>query len=179
MSNHKDVLERKECLLTICDCLEDNSVMVEVGCLRGESCLIFNSSGKFKQIYCVDPWMPGYDDGDMNSNIDLSKVEKEFDKAIIGLSNVTKIKSFSIEAANNWSYGKLDLVYIDACHTHDALVSDIAAWLPHIKPGGIIAGHDYGKHDRWVEFPGIKQAVDEKFGKPDLILPDTSWVKFL
>lgn len=37
MSNHKDVLERKECLLTICDCLEDNSVMVEVGCLRGES----------------------------------------------------------------------------------------------------------------------------------------------
>jgi hypothetical protein len=48
-------------------------------------------------------------------------------------------------------------VYIDANHTHEEVKKDIQAWLPKIKKGGIISGHDYGGWE------GVTQAVNEAF----------------
>jgi hypothetical protein len=48
-------------------------------------------------------------------------------------------------------------------------------WLPKIKQGGIIAGHDYLE----ACFMGVVNAVNETFGKPDKTYKDTSWLKFL
>ena len=47
-----------------------------------------------------------------------------------------------------------DLVFIDADHRYEAVAADIAAWTPHIRPGGILAGHD-------LQLPGVRQAVEE------------------
>lgn len=58
-------------------------------------------------------------------------------------------------------------------HTYDAVKSDILMWLPKIKKGCFIGGHDYSK----IEHPSVTQAVDEAFGKPDKVFIDTSWVK--
>jgi predicted O-methyltransferase YrrM len=52
----------------------------------------------------------------------------------------------------------VDFVFIDADHEYDSVVKDINAWLPKIKQGGIISGHDY------FNPCGVKKAVDEKFG---------------
>lgn len=52
----------------------------------------------------------------------------------------------------------LDMVFIDADHSYAAVARDIDAWLPKVKPGGIIAGHDF-----CLEFPGVIQAVTERF----------------
>lgn len=52
----------------------------------------------------------------------------------------------------------LDLVFIDANHDYDFIKQDIELWLPKVKDGGIISGHDFcDKHE------GVKQAVREKF----------------
>jgi hypothetical protein len=50
----------------------------------------------------------------------------------------------------------LDWVYIDADHSYDALVADLAAARHAVRPGGIIAGHDFSR-----AFPGVLQAVIE------------------
>lgn len=50
-----------------------------------------------------------------------------------------------------------DFVFIDANHTYDDVRADILAWLPKVKPGGILAGHDYSPE----MFPGVCKAVDE------------------
>lgn len=173
-----DELERISSLISICDYIKPNSIMIEIGCLRGVSTLIFRSSGKFREINCIDPWIGSYDNNDVNSHIDFYEVEKTFDENTSKYSDIIKIKSTSLEASIEWDK-IVDFVYIDACHTYEAVKQDIDIWLPHIKPGGLIAGHDYGHHTNWTEFPGIKKAVDEMFGKPDMVLPDTSWVKFL
>ena len=57
--------------------------------------------------------------------------------------------------------GDLDWVFIDANHNYDYVRADIAAWTPKVRPGGIIAGHDYLDRDGW----GVIRAVDEAFGE--------------
>lgn len=50
-----------------------------------------------------------------------------------------------------------DFVFIDGAHDYASVRSDIEVWLPFIKEGGILSGHDYGVH------PGVMKAVREKF----------------
>ena len=52
----------------------------------------------------------------------------------------------------------LDFVFIDAGHDYTSVKKDIDAWLPKVKDGGIISGHDFMN-----EYPGIIQAVMETF----------------
>jgi hypothetical protein len=64
--------------------------------------------------------------------------------------------------------GSLDLVFIDADHRYEQTLADVRTWLPKVKLGGILCGHDYKRpwrhlwgHDR----SGVKRAVDEVLGK--------------
>ncbi len=55
----------------------------------------------------------------------------------------------------------LDFVFIDADHSYDGVTVDLSCWMPKVKSGGIIGGHDYGgMGDRRGRF-GVKRAVDE------------------
>ena len=61
-----------------------------------------------------------------------------------GLSTyIHPIRMNSIDAASLYKDLSLDFVFIDGDHTYAGVRADIAAWLPKIKNGGIIAGHDY------------------------------------
>ena len=56
--------------------------------------------------------------------------------------------------------GSLCCVYIDADHTYESVTEDITAWLPKIRAGGVICGHDYS--GGWKE---VVRAVDDFFCK--------------
>jgi hypothetical protein len=55
----------------------------------------------------------------------------------------TLIKGYSTEVAKTIPNESLDFVFIDANHSYEYVVADIAAWLPKLRKGGIIYGHDY------------------------------------
>lgn len=38
---------------------------------------------------------------------------------------------------------ELDFVFLDGDHSHEGIASDIAAWWPKIKRGGLLGGHDF------------------------------------
>jgi len=76
-------------------------------------------------------------------------------------SAVNVIRKDSSTAAADYSDGSLDFVFIDADHTYEGVSKDIKAWLPKVKNGGILAGHDYA----W--FPPIREAVKDIFGPGD------------
>jgi len=81
----------------------------------------------------------------------------------------------SIKAFKLFPPKYFDFIFIDADHSYKGVMADINAWLPLVKDGGLLTGHDYGgkrKH------PGVKKAVDECFDKIEL-LPGKVWVKRL
>jgi len=59
--------------------------------------------------------------------------------------------------------GYFDFVYIDADHTYDMVKKDIQLWLPLVKKGGMMGGHDYGFPDEVCRYGGVQKAVDEMF----------------
>jgi len=65
------------------------------------------------------------------------------------------INDDSVTAAAQVADGSLDFVFIDDDHTYEACKRSVIVWLPKVKEGGWLTGHDYH------EFPGVKQAVDE------------------
>jgi hypothetical protein len=49
----------------------------------------------------------------------------------------------TVEASRTVPDESLDYVYVDARHDYCATYEDIDTWWPKLKPGGILAGHDY------------------------------------
>lgn len=153
-------------------------IIAEIGCYQGESSALF--AEKAIVLICVDPWSMGYDPADGASDTDMKAVENAFDQRMSRFDNIRKMKMTSLEAAQIVKDRgiRLDMIYVDGCHTYEAVKADLEAWVPLIKEGGIIAGHDYWLPGMDHSFPGVVKAVDEVVGKPDKVYGDSSWVKY-
>lgn len=150
--------------------------MLELGSYAGESTEQFLNSPKIDNLYAVDFWMNGYDDSvDKASNwCDMRVVESEFDKRMEKFAfKLVKMKMTSREARKELEGKRLfDFIYLDGNHTLEFITEDIIEWRKFVKPGGILAGHDYGV----PVHPGVKQAVDNIFRNTRVqFFPDTSW----
>jgi len=145
--------------------LPENIIMAEIGSYAGESTKMFLDSGKVKFIHCIDYWKN-------EEQQDAERIFKEVMKPYEGKFKV--IRDYSANAEKHFTNHSLDGVYIDATHQYEFVKQDIQLWLPKIKPGGFISGHDFS-----YNFPGVIQAVWEAFGKPDFVFGDASWIVFL
>ena len=123
----------------------------EIGVWKGEySKVLFDNTDGLKLIL-VDPWAA------YNKMTDV-KMEPLYEKCKKRLKgfDVEYMRMTSMEAAAIVPDGSLDFVYIDGLHEFDPVMRDIIYWSRKVRPGGIIAGHDY------YEFyqGGVIQAVN-------------------
>lgn len=72
---------------------------------------------------------------------------------------VTLLIADSQRAARLFGNATLEGVFLDASHDEAAVRADIVAWLPKVRPGGWLGGHDYDP-----VWPGVIAAVDGVFG---------------
>lgn len=111
-------------------------VGAEVGVYKGAFAahILQNWSGF---MFLIDPWSGS--DGSVNT---INAI-----MAILRATNDRRqwscFRQTSLEVASNRFIDLLDFVYIDADHSYEAVKSDIEAWWKHLKPGGILAGHDW------------------------------------
>jgi hypothetical protein len=70
----------------------------------------------------------------------------------------------SLVAASRYEDKSIDFLFLDAAHDYANISRDITAWLPKVKPGGIISGHDY---KAWRDF-GVIDAVTERFERVEV-----------
>ena len=158
----------------------DVEVMIEIGSHLGYSTKVFlENVDNLKQLTCIDAWENGYDSRDgISQNCDMVATEKYFDEYIMNNhNNVKKMKMSSTQAAKLIKDKSVDFVYIDACHTYEAVKEDIINYLPKVKDSGWIAGHDIDWPTKETPyFPGVRQAVLEIFGREPQIFCDNSWL---
>jgi hypothetical protein len=60
--------------------------------------------------------------------------------------------------------GPVDFLFVDADHSYESAREDLRDWFAFVRPGGIVAGHDYGQ-PLW---PGVQRAVDEVLAEKGL-----------
>jgi len=81
------------------------------------------------------------------------------------------IRKSSSDAAKEFEQESVDLVFIDANHSYESVKNDIDLWLPKVKRGGVLSGHDYS-----IGFFGVIQAVSEKLGTDNIVVKsDATW----
>ena len=76
----------------------------------------------------------------------------------------------SVDVAKRLPGAFLDFVYVDAGHKYDDVKSDINAWYPKVKPGGVFGGHDFK-----ARHMGLCRAVFEFALKNNLVVYGKEW----
>lgn len=137
--------------------INPNDLVVEIGCFSGVSSRVL--ALKCRELHCIDPY----------SWSEVKEAEKMFESMLHDYPNIKKIKMTGEEASKIYENETIDFVYIDADHTYYSVIRDINNWIPKVKKGGYIGGHD-------INISDVKKAVDEKFNSNYKTYPDTSWV---
>lgn len=88
---------------------------------------------------------------------------------------VHDIRGLSWECAKGFDDGSIDFCFIDAAHDEASVTKDIHAWMPKMRSGGLISGHDYDPNNTAT---GVPAAVDKFFGSVERGEGDV-WFKFV
>jgi len=153
------------------NCRDDGKI-VELGAWKGKSSAFlvveaYNKSPKI-EIHIVDTWGGNPFDGSQDQSTDL------YNKFISNMSLLARPyqahRMKTNEAVGLFKDESLDAVFIDADHSYEAVKLDIQNWMPKVRKGGILAGHDY--NSAWM---GVVRAVDEIFPEAQKI--ESCWVK--
>ncbi len=144
--------------------LERPIVGAEVGVFRGNTSEALLSEFRDLSLWMVDPWSTF----DGESQFDRAS-QAEFDssmEAAMLWSEFAKnrryvLRQASPAAAERFSDGSLDFVFIDGNHLYENVVADITAWWPKVRRGGLMTGHDYAVYGDATGKWGVKRAVDE------------------
>jgi len=139
----------------------DGAIFVELGLWNGRSFVYLaeaiKKSGKKIDLHGVDNFQTPPLEQFMLNLLDC------------GVLNATVTKSDSAEAAKLYKDKSVDFVFIDADHSYQAVKKDIFAWLPKIRKGGFIGGHDI---QRTVVYHAVQDAL-ENFQRVGI----NSWLK--
>lgn len=135
----------------------DGGKIVEIGSWRGKSLafLVVESinSGKSQDLIAIDPWSDVIEGADGAEELTPDEVFAEFRSNLRPVEgHYDVIRATSIVGSSNFGEQSIDFVFIDASHAYADVLDDLKAWYPKVRPGGIIAGHDY-------HWPEVRRAV--------------------
>lgn len=138
---------------------------VEVGCKEGRTTGHILKTVPESRVIAIDPWMKQEKGDDPTKETyedwDFADIEKQFwenvgeHKDRCEMLRMTSQGAALVKENAHWQY---DLVFIDALHDYESVMHDISLWWPHVRQGGILAGHDFNHN-----WPGVERAVADHF----------------
>lgn len=145
--------------------IPDRGRFVECGAWLGKSssflCDLCNSTNKNIDLWIVDSWLGS--SNELNTSHKLATMKDIYQIFLdnMGSRKFNHIRGLSQDVNKFFADKSCDVVFIDMEHTYKAVKNDIQMWLPKIKSGGFLAGHDY-MAKQWKE--DVQKAVHESFG---------------
>jgi hypothetical protein len=127
--------------------------VVEIGSFKGKSTHALLSGCK-GMVTAVDHFKGSPDPADYTLN---KSGKADFIKNVGHFQNLNLLEISSYEAARRFEPKSVDMVWIDACHLFEFVLTDLTCWLPKCKK--LICGHDSG----WPGVNGALQCMNLKF----------------
>jgi predicted O-methyltransferase YrrM len=162
--------------------------IAEIGCWTGLSTAVLANAAKDRGglVYAVDHWRGNQGVPPLLAKAQAVDVFAIFRRnlAALGLADAVRPMVMDSEsAAAVVADGLFDLVFIDADHRYSAIRRDLDLWLPKVRPGGVLCGHDCeGYYDDFAAMerqridahleddfipglchPGVVKALSERF----------------
>ena len=131
---------------------------IEIGCFKGEFARYLLGKLPLLKLTSIDPWCYWKE----------VEVNTEFSQERFRL-----LKLHSDEAAKILS-AEYDFVFIDGDHSYEQCKKDILNYSRLVRPGGIIAGHNYHIAENSAH-PGVHISVNEIFGDRVKLAHDFIW----
>lgn len=146
-----------------------NGTIIELGSMHGRSAFTMSVSSPSSKIFCLDywgGWMSRTED-----NIERPNSIELFKSYTADLINVTPVQLTHDGKTEPIWEEPVDMVFIDTSHTNPDDWNCIEFWLPKIKKGGIICGHDYYHkgNSEIIHYPDVVEnarRLEELLGKP-------------
>lgn len=136
----------------------DGDIIVEVGCWKGRSVNYLASAckalGKRPRILVVDTFKGEENQPD---HAGCGYFREEFERNLKACGNDDMVHIWEGDSAGAAAFfhdNEVFALFLDAAHDYDSVHLDLTAWLPKVRPDGILAGHDYHHQP-------LKRAVDE------------------
>ncbi|MCR4324167.1 MAG: class I SAM-dependent methyltransferase [Candidatus Curtissbacteria bacterium] len=109
-------------------------------------------------LLCVDPYLAYTEGEEIHSQEEMEQIYKEALQRVASYDCHID-RNTSMEVVKHIPDNFYDFVFIDGNHSYEYVLEDITEWTKKVKPGGIVAGHDY-KEDPTRNY-GVIQAVQE------------------
>ena len=161
---------------------------IEIGVQHGEFSEVILDDWRGRHLISVDPWLTDASEQYVDiANVTQSEHNALYEETKQRLSRFGTRSSIwrmtSVEAASRIPDFSLDFAYIDARHDYESMMEDLNAWHRKVRPGGVLAGHDYLDGHFTAGLFGVKRAVDEFFGARSVTvyptLLDTPWLTWI
>ena len=162
-----------DCIDSVVKIINENNFkkIVEIGVFWGSLAVEVLQRCQLEKYYLIDPWVQYSDPPAISSGWSKEKWEDTCERTYSRLFKYNAariIRLPSVRAGRLFEIGSLDFVYIDAKHTFESCQTDIMTWLPKIRLGGILSGHD-------LNWKGVGRAVRAVFGEEFESLPGSVW----
>lgn len=130
-------------------------VGAEIGVAAGDFSLTLCKAIPDLKLYCIDSWCR-YEGNPRGGSADRHIRNYETTKERLKDYNAILLKIKSMEAVK-FVQEPLDFVFIDGNHNYEYVKEDIEEWSKKVRPGGIVALHDYYH----FKDSGVVEAVNE------------------
>ena len=135
-------------------------VGVEIGVYRGENAESMLQTLNIEKLYLVDPYLH-YSEYKCKLPPDFLGHHRLAQRRLHKFKDkIVWVRKKSADAVSEIP-DDIDFVYIDAGHDEVDIKQDINSWLPKIKQGGWIGGHDYQYDVERVVNQYFKNSVEQ------------------
>jgi cephalosporin hydroxylase len=147
----------------------DGDSFIEIGSWKGRSACymaeLIKESGKKITLYCIDTWTGDvFGEGNLGQSYHIFsgnltgqgfKINKDYKDAQKNYdSDITAIVLDSLSAAELFKDESCQFIFLDGAHGYENVKKEIELYVPKLKKGGYLGGHDYPD-------PNIERAVRE------------------
>jgi cephalosporin hydroxylase len=146
--------------------------VIEVGSWKGASAVhmanLMKEHGVTGEIMCVDTWLGTVTTWLERHGANFTPMKhgrptvyEQFLANVIHAGHTATIIPLPVDSTTGAEFAaakqfQADAIYLDAGHDYTHVMSDLRAWWPILRPGGVMFGDDY--HLMWV---GVVRAVHD------------------